>query len=128
MIFDVLENAYRYQGLGGRLDRAFENLRNTDYSGYEPGKYEIDGENIFALVSEYETRGKESSQFEAHRKYVDLQYMIGGEEWVGYAPLQEHVPSREYDDEHDYALYPGDASFVRFSAGMFVSARFWQRK
>jgi YhcH/YjgK/YiaL family protein len=120
MIFDVLGNAYRYKGLGNRLEKAFENLSNTDYSGFEPGKYEIDGDSIFALVSEYETRSKEGSQFEAHRKYVDLQYMISGEELVGYAPLQTQVPSREYDAENDYALFPGDASFVRFSAGMFA--------
>ena len=51
MVYDSIENAEIYFGLGERIKKALEFLRDTDFENIEPGKIEIDGENIFAIVA-----------------------------------------------------------------------------
>ena len=52
MIIDKLSNSYLYSGLSERINKSFAYLKETDFSKMETGKYEIDGNNIFALVNE----------------------------------------------------------------------------
>ena len=56
MIVDKLTNAKRYNGLGFRIEQAFKYIKNTDLLQIKEGKYEIDGNKIFAIVSEYKTK------------------------------------------------------------------------
>ena len=57
MIFDSAKNLDFYRGLGieGRYGKAVDFLQNTDLENLEPGKYEIDGKNVYANVTEYTT-------------------------------------------------------------------------
>jgi len=58
---------------------------------------------------------------ESHKKYIDVQYMIDGEELIGHSFLQEQVPSKAYSDEDDYMLFSGTPSFFSaFQKGMFA--------
>ena len=54
MIFDSAKNLDFYRGLGieGRYGKAVDFLQNTDLENLEPGKYEIDGKNVYANVTE----------------------------------------------------------------------------
>lgn len=70
-----------------RWDRAFVFLKNTDLSKLEVKRYDIDGDNLYASVMEYVTKNEEDAKFEAHRKYIDIQYVISGIEEMGVAPL-----------------------------------------
>ncbi len=56
MIVDQIENKDLYSNLNPNIKKALDYLAETDFSETEAGKYEIDGENIFALVSEYKTK------------------------------------------------------------------------
>jgi YhcH/YjgK/YiaL family protein len=105
MILDKLENAARYYGLGPRFIKAFEYLNNTDFSKVEKGKYEIDGTHIFAIVNEYDTISTDGEQMESHRKYIDVQYIVTGEELVGHDFLQKQLPSQAYDETTDFMLF-----------------------
>ena len=58
MIIDKIENSHLYKDLSKRIEKAFEYIHNTDLKNINPGKYEIEGENIFALISEYETKSR----------------------------------------------------------------------
>jgi YhcH/YjgK/YiaL family protein len=86
----------------------------------QPGKYEIDGENIFALVSEYKTKSESEGKLEAHKKYIDVQYVIDGEELMGYAPLNGQEILVPYKEENDIVFFTGDKSFTKVSTGMFA--------
>lgn len=120
MIVDKLENAPLYSGLGEGIRQALEYLRDTDIAALETGSHEIDGKNIFAIVNDYDTQLYAEQQFEAHRKYLDVQYVASGEELIGYLPLAGQTPSQAYHEEHDYALYRETPEFIHMRQGMFA--------
>ncbi|MDD5362413.1 MAG: YhcH/YjgK/YiaL family protein [Ignavibacteria bacterium] len=120
MITDKLENAKLYYSLGGRIEKALKYLETTNIADAEEGKYEIDGENIFAVVSVYETKDSSNCNLEAHRKYIDVQYAVRGSELIGYAPLNSQAVIKEYDEEKDFALYGGTPSFIKLEEKMFA--------
>jgi YhcH/YjgK/YiaL family protein len=70
-----------------RWQKAFNFLKNSDLSKLELKRYDIDGDNIFATVSEYNSKNEETTKFEVHRKYIDIQYVISGKEMMNIAPL-----------------------------------------
>jgi len=70
-----------------RWDKAFIFLKSGDLSKLEVKRYDIDGDNLYAPVSEYLTKNIEDAKFEAHQKYIDIQYVISGTELMSVAPL-----------------------------------------
>ena len=120
MIIDKIENSHLYLGLGERIIKAFEYINKTDLKNIQPGKYEIDGENIFALVSDYKTKTESEGKLEAHRKYLDVQYVISGEELMGYVPFSNQMILESYKEENDIEFFKGEKSFTKVSSGMFA--------
>ena len=120
MIIDKIENSHLYAGLNERIKKAFDYIHNTDLKNIQPGRYEIDGENIFALISEYKTKSKEEGKIEAHKIYLDVQYVIEGEELMGYAPLGDQNILEPYKEENDIVFLKGEKSFITVSSGMFA--------
>jgi YhcH/YjgK/YiaL family protein len=120
MIVDTLQNAGLYKNASTGLAKAFEYLLTTDFEPLAPGKYEVDGDNVFAIISEFETKDKTACEIEAHRKYIDIQYLVKGVEMFGYAPLAGQVPIVEYDEANDFAVYREEVSYIKLEAGMFI--------
>src|SRR5688500_2302589 len=89
MVVDKLQNASLYAPPGSRLSKAFEFLRRPDLATLENGRHEIDGSNVYALVQSYNTTPREKGKFEAHRKYIDVQFVVSGDECMGYANLAD---------------------------------------
>ena len=108
MIIDSLKNAKFYYGLGERVEKGLKFLENTDLSEYKNGKYEIDGEKVYVSVQDYETKLLEQGKFEAHRKYLDIQYIIKGSERLGFGKIGEFSPAVDYDEEKDIAFFQGE--------------------
>lgn len=103
MIFDTLENIKNYEGLG-RVYTALEFLAKTDFSQMELGRYELDGGNIFYMVQTYET-DPDKTISEAHKKYIDIQFMVDGEEIIGVAPISCEKVETEAKPENDVWFY-----------------------
>jgi len=120
MIVDTLAEAARYEALHPGFRAAFDFLRDTDLASLAEGRTVIDGDRLFALTQSYETRPAAGGQLEAHRAYIDIQFIVSGEECIGYAPLGEQPVSTPFDAEKDIGFYHGDSSFVKLSAGMFA--------
>ena len=120
MIIDVLQNSFLYEGLNEKFRKAFKYLDETDFTALEKGKYEVEGENIFAIVNEYETKDKHECEAEAHKKHIDIQYVVKGTEMFGYVPLTTQKPIVDYDETNDVALYKEDVSYLKLEAGMFI--------
>ena len=72
MIKNSLKNSKFYYGLNQKIDKGIKYLEMTDFSFVENGKYEIDGKDIFAVVSVYETKTLENAKIENHKKYIGL--------------------------------------------------------
>jgi len=121
MIIDTLDHAPLYEPLHPGFKAAFDFLRGADAQSLADGRTEIDGDRLFALTQSYETRPVQGGALEAHRKYIDIQFVISGEEHIGYAPLgATPYPMDAFDTAKDIGFFHGDASFVNISAGMFA--------
>lgn len=81
------EFAISYFKNKARWDKAFTFLKSNDLSKLEIRRYDIDGDNLYAPVSEYVTKNVEDAKFEAHQKYIDIQYIISGTELMSVAPM-----------------------------------------
>ncbi|HAF27831.1 MAG TPA: YhcH/YjgK/YiaL family protein [Bacteroidales bacterium] len=119
MVLDKIENSGLYKSLHPRFDKAFEYIQKTDFSLLDDGKYEIEGENIFALVQEYNTKDAKDAKPEAHKKYIDIQYIHSGTELIGVATLKNQVIVVT-DPEKDITFFDGETSLVKLEAGMFA--------
>jgi len=120
MIIDVLENANLYLEVNSKFKKAFNFLRNTDLSKLEIGKYEIEGNSIYAIVDSYLTRSKEEVLWEAHRRYMDIQLVIKNKEQMGYANLRQMQNCTQYDQEKDILFFKGTGSYFIIPTGTFV--------
>jgi YhcH/YjgK/YiaL family protein len=109
---DRKEFAVSYYKHKERWDKAFSFLESNDLSKLEVKRYEIDGDNIYAPVSEYLSKNEKDAKFEAHRKYIDIQYVINGTELMNVATLsQKKDILSPYDTEKDVEFMTVDQSF-----------------
>ena len=120
MILDHIDNARIYSALGERLAEAIRCVRETDFSGIAPGRYEVDGDNLFFMVNEYATKNQQECELEGHRQYIDLQYMVAGSELIGYAARQKQPASVNSEPEEDCWFYQGESSLFLLEEGMFA--------
>jgi biofilm protein TabA len=107
MILDFLDSASTYFALGESFERAFRYIRETDFALVTAGRYELDGDRVVALVSDYDTLALQEGRWEAHRRHVDVQYVARGEEQIGYAHLST-LAAEPYDESRDLIRAPGD--------------------
>lgn len=120
MIFDAIENAEKYFGLGEKFKTAFNFLLSTEFDSQTDEKIEIDGEEIFALVQSYETRFQEDAKWEKHEKYIDIQYMISGSENIGFVLADYLEVTEDYNEESDIEFLEGDGDFLQLNDGEFA--------
>jgi biofilm protein TabA len=119
MIFDLLENHARYTGLGPNLAAAFDYLVNTDLAALKPGRINLQGDALYVLVQEYTTKPAEQGLWEAHRRYIDVQYIFSGRERMGFAHLST-MQLGEYVPERDFQPMTGSGNQIDVFAGAFV--------
>jgi YhcH/YjgK/YiaL family protein len=120
MIVDQISNSKLYESINPRLAKAFKFLITTDLKKFEPGTFEIDGKEIFAMFSAYETHPVDELKWEAHKKYLDIQVLIEGDEKMGFAPLWSVKEVISYNEAKDIAFYTGSGDFVTLGVGQFV--------
>ncbi len=119
MIFDSLDHHIRYAGFGFNLPSAMKFLLENNLNTLPVGRVDIDGENLFALVQEYTTKPAEKGLWEAHRKYIDVQYMVTGKERIGFVQLST-MQLGEYIPEKDFQPMTGSGNHVDVFAGSFA--------
>lgn len=119
MIYDTLANLKAYQGLQPELYRALELLTQIDFATLPDGKYEVDGEKLFYQLSTYDSR-EENDTPEAHRKYIDVQFLVSGQEWVGVAPLSAMEQEVEARPEGDIWFYRGPVNDLLLAGDRFM--------
>lgn len=92
------------------------------------GRHAISGDDVYGLVSSYQTRPVDAARFEAHRNYVDVQMVLSGAERLGWAPLQGLEVAQPYDPAKDvefHAFPDSAASFINAVPGLFVAFFPW---
>jgi YhcH/YjgK/YiaL family protein len=100
MIYDRFENLHLYCQPGTRLHRALVYARDAARTVAD-GRMDIDGERLYASVATYETGSREERRFEAHRKYIDVQVLLEGEECIDVSLDQDLPVFESYDENRD---------------------------
>jgi biofilm protein TabA len=122
MISDTLDQYRRYTSLSPRFAAAFEFLEKLPAS--QPvGRYDIDGNNCFALVQAYITKPIDQARFETHRQYIDIQFIQAGRETMLWSPLTALTQVTQlYVAEKDVIFYatPPQRTPIDLGAGQFV--------
>jgi len=121
MIFSTAADADRYAALHPLFPRAFEYMRNTDLPALAPGRYPIVGEQLFVIVEHVAGRAREAAKLECHRRYIDIQLVLEGNEEMGWKPLADCAqPVSDYSEEKDIRFFhDAPASWVAVPPGCF---------
>jgi YhcH/YjgK/YiaL family protein len=119
MIADVLKNRHIYAAISPRIKTALEYIAQTDFSSMEPGKYELDGSNLFALVQAYDSIPLEMGKWECHKKYIDIQFIAEGVEQIGCNNIDQMKVTTEYNPEKDVAFLSGEGDYITYSKGSY---------
>ncbi len=121
-IVDRLENYRKYTNLHPGFEKAFSFLSQKDIARLELKKHVIDGENIFCPLSKNAGKTRDQAVLEAHRKYIDIQYVISGDEEIGYRPTAECLNEKDpYNTDKDIIFFDDRPShWLKVPAGSFV--------
>lgn len=87
------------------IQKSIEYLREHDFSSMETGVYEIDGKMRYIQVIELETKPYEIGRFETHEEYVDIQFLVRGNESIGFASRFSHHEPVEILFDRDLYFY-----------------------
>ena len=122
MIIEKLENAEKYFELHPAFEKAFTFLRQENLAEMELKKYELDGDKLFCTISNAKGRKREGSKLEAHKKYIDIQYVIAGDEEMGWKQTSTCMDvESEYSAEKDVAFYNDEpTSWIKVPPGSFT--------
>ena len=122
MIIGNITNKGMYLGTHPRMKQAFEFVDACFARGTAPGRYEIDGDNLFAMVFRYAPQENENPRYETHDEYIDLQCMLSGSETHWYISRKNTTDPTPYNTENDITFYPfsGEGSKLSLSAGDFA--------
>ncbi len=105
-----------------RLDVAFRFLERPDLKDLAVGRHVIDGDKAYAVIDKSASLPPEKVEFEAHRKYIDVHYMISGQVTTGYAPIEKLRLHTLYDEKGEAAMFHVPAAYtkVKLYPGMFA--------
>lgn len=101
-------------------DKAFAYLKDTNLETLTTGRHVIDGDNVFAIVQEAPTKDYGKTTFESHLNYIDLQYVIRGEEMMGRTPVDSVKVDKPYNEKADIAYYTGDGEIFTVKQNSFL--------
>ncbi|WP_187261424.1 YhcH/YjgK/YiaL family protein [Pontibacter beigongshangensis] len=122
MILDKLQNASRYYGMHPLFEKAFNFLQAFDMETINQGKHTLQDDELFAIVSEGTGVPQDQTRMEAHKKYIDIQYIVSGVDRMGWQDLSLcSAPSEPYTEERDVAFFPDKPnSWIDVPAGFYT--------
>ena len=118
MIIDNLANSEKYINLHKDFKLVFDYIKTHDLAEMECGRHEIRGNEVFFNLQEYET--KPVQKLEAHKKYIDIQVVAVGEEYMGYTNIDKTTVSEEYNSEKDVMFLNGSVDKVKADNKTFL--------
>ena len=122
MICENISSTKDYSSINKNFEKAFEFLKSNDLAALAVGKYEIQGEEIFALSQEYITQNEEEKNFESHEKYIDIQLIVEGQEIMGYTPIEGLEVKEDLRPDSDMIFYKetSKGSNIKFTRGDYA--------
>ncbi|MBR5295728.1 MAG: YhcH/YjgK/YiaL family protein [Clostridia bacterium] len=105
MIIDNMKNCEKYFSVHKNFAKAFDFIQKVVEENYAPGKYEIDGVDVYANVLENTTKDDVDCKFEGHQNYIDIQFIASGVEVMQIADISKMTVKSEYNPEKDVQFY-----------------------
>ncbi|MDR1056937.1 MAG: YhcH/YjgK/YiaL family protein [Prevotellaceae bacterium] len=106
MIIDSLNGLERYWFAHKNFEKVYRFLKSHDLTRMEEGRYKIDGDTIYAIVSQDEGRQPEEAPLEAHDSYIDIQVLIEGDETMGWKDRSAcNDETANYNTESDIVFF-----------------------
>ncbi len=120
MITGNIKDCKRYSGMNEAFAKAFAFLQTLNEDSVDDKIDEGGVRGGISVIKKSDTMPDGSPKpFEAHRKYIDIHFVVKGEERFGYAHIDTVTPTMEYDEAGDYQLLTGKADFLTLRAGDF---------
>ena len=122
MIIDKIENLKNYAQVNPLVPKVVEFIEQHDLNALEPGKYEIEGKDLFVNIVDFKGKEESKCRMEAHKDYLDIQIPLGDDEVMGWkAQVDCQEITQEYDEGKDVEFY-GDEATAKFvvPAGHFA--------
>jgi len=130
MVFGNMDYVEKFAPyLDYRVLRALEWIKTTDFTDLPEGEYEILGEDILARISEYDTEEHDARGAERHEKYIDVQYILDGQETLYFTPYQITYKLDVHAEMRDDTLFYKDVkelNYVHLKAGDFAVVYPWE--
>ncbi len=118
MIVDNIKNTDKYNCLHKDFKIVFDFIKNNDLNKLECGKHQIRGDEVFFNLQEYET--KPVQKLEAHKKYIDIQVVVSGEEYMGYTNSDNTKVTENYDTDKDVMFLSGSVDKIKADKNVFL--------
>ncbi len=122
MILDTIDRLECYGFISPLMGKVVEFFRNTDLAALEPGRIDLQGNDLFVNVNRQGAQTRDEVPIEAHKEYIDIQVPISCDEEMGFSSaLFMPAPSKPYSADRDVAFYSGVCdTYVNVRKGMFV--------
>lgn len=122
MIYDSLTHIGQYTGITARLDQAIASIQQTDLASLAPGRYEVDGDDVYFMVQTPDLKKREETKWEIHRRYIDIQIGLQSGEAIGYLPVDAVQGWQAYNEEKDVSNSFTDSPdiLLPLNMGMFA--------
>lgn len=115
VIIDLIENLDEYRSLNPKIANGLEKLNEVEIDFHK--RFDFDGGYLF--FQEGTTNPIDEGTFEAHKKYMDIQIVLGGSEYVAWSPINELVVEVEYNAEKDVVRLNGSPKeIMKIDKGM----------
>lgn len=115
MLYDHISNIATYKGLSADIYAGLSFLKQVS-PDIAVGTYQIN-KRVKAIVSEYETKERNEYGFEAHRKNIDIQYLIYGSERIACLPVEKLEETKPYSEDTDAAFYKANPQPMEMTIG-----------
>lgn len=122
MILDNILHAEKYNSLHPLFKRVFEYLFSNDFTKIDDGVYTLVENELFVTISHENLRSKEVAFLESHKEFIDVQFLLSGEEQFGFSSINNcRIARGVYDDSRDISFWDDTPqNYVTLSPGKFV--------
>ena len=123
MIKNSLKYTKNYYNLSNKIKLALEYLEKNDLKVFDNGRYDILGDDVYVNVQDYTSKPETQGKWEAHKKYIDIQFMIKGTERIGVGEIDNYQTTEAYDESKDLeflAVANDNYQFINMNENDFI--------
>ncbi len=108
MILDQLSQMKNYVATLPALQHVIDILESGKLDSLALGNYTTEHKNLRYNLFTYKTEKTEASQYEVHRKEIDVQILLKGHERMDIASREMLTATTAYNEEKDFFMATGE--------------------